>query len=672
MKRVYIKAMSRQTILFCIYVSFLLVFSVLPAQEDPSRSMAELEKQLTSAKADEKWKILNRLVSRAGNTQPRRMLDYSRRALELAQSLGDSAKAAESGKDMGIACIYLGEYRRALAVTRAALELAKKSKLRDLIPICHNNMGVSYRYLAEYSLALDQYKQALLGFRETGSEGIVAVTLSNIGVIHYYLGERDKAMTYYTRSLEIHRRLKNASGEAALLNQIAVIYDDEEQYDKALDFYQKSLALYEDIKDPRGIVDPLNNIGIIHYRHFHDYSRAEAEFRRVLQLRRSMDDVYGESVSLNNLGNVFLSQGKLHEALDHYQRSLTLKKKIGNRRELTDTLRDMGEVYRRLGNSRLAMQYLQESLDLAVEIGAEKEEMNAHLDLSRIHDKAGKPASALRHYRRYHELSMKQRGIELSRISKEMQARFESAQKERKIAELTSYQNRQTRVRDLLLFSLAMLLLILLLVYNRFRLRRMAHTRQTELMEKVQRQKEHLEALNQVLERKNREFYRNAIMDSLTGIYNRAYLDDSMTREIRRCRRREHPISLIMMDIDHFKRVNDAHGHLTGDRVLKLMAERIRSQIRGEDILGRYGGEEFLLILPGVTGANTAAVAEKIRRAVAEEPFAFEDTSTSLTLSLGCATMQPGQEVSAMELLKASDEALYCSKRDGRNRVSTA
>lgn len=156
--------------------------------------------------------------------------------------------------------------------------------------------------------------------------------------------------------------------------------------------------------------------------------------------------------------------------------------------------------------------------------------------------------------------------------------------------------------------------------------------------------------------------------DGLTGLFNRRHLDDTMTKEFPRSERTRAPLSVIMCDIDHFKRFNDEHGHDQGDRVLQAVAATIREGLRKYDVPCRYGGEEFLAILPSTASAGAAAVAERLRRDV---ETAVVD-GLNVTISIGVATYPDVAVIGPEQLIEAADEALYQSKRNGRNRVTVA
>jgi len=163
------------------------------------------------------------------------------------------------------------------------------------------------------------------------------------------------------------------------------------------------------------------------------------------------------------------------------------------------------------------------------------------------------------------------------------------------------------------------------------------------------------------------EIYRMMIVDGLTQACNKRYFVEQLERELARCGRHHRPLSLILFDIDHFKQVNDAHGHLTGDHVLRELAARIRRRVRKDEIFARYGGEEFAVVLPEASFEQAVRVAEQMRQIVEREPFEFEHERIAVTISVGVATVTEDGEVSAF--IKAADDCLYRAKRAGRNQV---
>ncbi len=163
-----------------------------------------------------------------------------------------------------------------------------------------------------------------------------------------------------------------------------------------------------------------------------------------------------------------------------------------------------------------------------------------------------------------------------------------------------------------------------------------------------------------------------AITDQLTGLYNRRYMETHLGGLLQRAQKQSKQLSLLMMDMDHFKSVNDSHGHAVGDEVLIEFASRLQRNVRGLDLACRIGGEEFVVVMPETDSSFAYMVAERLRQDVADIPFETDTGPLNITISIGIASCcQGGTECSA-ELLKLADDALYKAKREGRNRVETS
>jgi diguanylate cyclase (GGDEF)-like protein len=160
----------------------------------------------------------------------------------------------------------------------------------------------------------------------------------------------------------------------------------------------------------------------------------------------------------------------------------------------------------------------------------------------------------------------------------------------------------------------------------------------------------------------------SATVDVLTGLYNRRHLDRSLTEEAARARRQLNSCSVVMCDLDHFKRLNDAYGHQEGDRALKYFGAKLLSILRGEDRAFRYGGEEFLLLLPGADSDGARRVSERLREALVRDPHTSTDGSLrTITFSAGVATLSAKTDFSFQGVIERADKALYAAKRGGRD-----
>jgi two-component system, cell cycle response regulator len=164
------------------------------------------------------------------------------------------------------------------------------------------------------------------------------------------------------------------------------------------------------------------------------------------------------------------------------------------------------------------------------------------------------------------------------------------------------------------------------------------------------------------------EIYQLTIVDGLTQIHNKRYFLEFLEREMGRCHRYGRALSMLMFDIDHFKAINDTHGHLAGDYVLRELAQAIRPRIRKEECFARYGGEEFAVVMPEAGADNARRFSEKIRKLLEDKPFNFEGKQMAVTISVGVADMTPDL-TEPLQFIKVADQNLYRAKHAGRNRV---
>jgi two-component system cell cycle response regulator len=164
------------------------------------------------------------------------------------------------------------------------------------------------------------------------------------------------------------------------------------------------------------------------------------------------------------------------------------------------------------------------------------------------------------------------------------------------------------------------------------------------------------------------EIYRMTIIDGLTQAHVKRYLLESLEKEIIRARRHVRDLCFLMFDIDHFKKINDFHGHLAGDFVLKELARIVQGRIRRDEVFARYGGEEFAIVLPETNIEGARALAEGLREKVESSRFVFQNELIKVTISIGVAMLQ-AEDKTSLDLIRQADEKLYEAKRSGRNRV---
>ena len=172
----------------------------------------------------------------------------------------------------------------------------------------------------------------------------------------------------------------------------------------------------------------------------------------------------------------------------------------------------------------------------------------------------------------------------------------------------------------------------------------------------------------QGMEHLNQELKTASRVDGLTGLFNRRYWQERFDEMYKLCVRRDKPSTAVMLDIDHFKRINDTYGHQAGDKVIKMLAALIKRCVRETDLAGRYGGEEFAIVLPETNEEGARDFATIVRELIEKAVFEFEGNIIPVTVSLGVAALQE-KMVTPQDLIRLADERLYQAKRGGRNQV---
>ena len=324
----------------------------------------------------------------------------------------------------------------------------------------------------------------------------------------------------------------------------------------------------------------------------------------------------------NYLGRIYSESGEFDLARHYLDRAYEINLETGYLWDQTVTLLALGRMTRKQGNDPESERFLLRALDVVGRFGAANLTMQIHEELTKLYEARGDHARAVMHYIGFHDHYML--------ITREGQAARHAKHSARRLA------NIEIKLR---LMSSA-------LEVQQLRMQSEAHNKQMKQLETA------------------------AYRDSLTGIYNRRTLDQRLPDLVQLAQDSGTPLSMLVIDFDHFKRINDGFSHLTGDRVLQQGALLLQDGIREADLLARYGGEEFTLVLPGATLAVAAQIAERIRRRVAEFDWNSIAPSLKVTVSIGCAQLRP--QDNGESLLALADEALYRAKRSGRNRVREA
>jgi len=526
------------------------------------------------------------------------------------------------------------------------------------------NAGACHCVLLEHDAALADLEEAGRLFRELRDDVGTATVLNWTGNVYWRRAEYPAALRAQMDALAIQRAAGDSVGEGDTHNYLGNIYYALSDFPRALQHYRESLELKEAQADTRGVSQALNNIGNVH-GYQGQYAIALELHMRVLALTRDLGDLLGEGVALENVGSTYDRLGDYQRAVQFYEAALHQTRVTGDQLTHADTLSALGGVQRKLGEISLALKLHREAVDTALAVGNAYVEADARIELGQSLAASGDQGTAAIEFRA--ALALAER-VKSPRIAYEahlaLSAAFEAS------GDLVSALEH---------------------IREHYRLKDEVHGAETERriqallvhaeIERSQHEAELLRARNDALAAANEEkarlldtlraqadeLERLTREDALTGVCNRRQLDALLALEWERARRFGRQLAAAMVDVDHFKAVNDGWSHATGDAVLRQVAAVLREGTRAVDVVARYGGEEFVLLLVETAPEPAASLCEKLRAALEAHDWPSLAPGLRVTASFGVAG---NAEADGPEnLLAAADARLYAAKRAGRNRV---
>lgn len=523
--------------------------------------------------------------------------------------------------------------------------------------LLHAALASNLLILGDNEPALEAVRTALELAERVDDPVASATVYRTAGVGYWESGAHDRALENYLAALEASRAAGDVEGAARTAGNIGNLYNTLGEWDSARRYHRLALEGFEESGWPQGIAGTLVNLGALATRVAQDLEadgkleQARAEYRsnldynrRALGIFESLDNPRGVAYAADNIARSLIALGRVDEALDYHARSLELRREVGDAAGVVHSLLTGASAYTEIGDLERARDLLAEAWEKAPRSKPVMRRGVAERQIE-LFERLGEFEAAFRKQ----QWLMSARDAE---TEKEMAARLEELQESFRAEQLEqelelqkaqteiSEQNarRQQIISAASIIALVALLIILALLYSRYRLGR---------------------ELSQSLA-------VTAVTDSLTGLLNRRGINEYLRRALDESDR-DGPWSVVLADIDRFKSINDRLGHQTGDRVLVQVADAIRQRIRGQDLAGRWGGEEFLILLPGTDAEGARAVAENIRQAVSEAGLQSDNEALELTMTFGVTEITADDDLNA--LVRRVDAALYAGKRQGRDRV---
>ena len=533
-------------------------------------------------------------------------LAYADAALALARDLNDSASQARALLCRAEYVMLTSGTQRGLADVDQALDMLDNGHEPQLLGEALETRGDILSLLGEQAKAMLDFQRARAAYRQADIPGEVESLVLSIAVAYRRMGDTEQARRYFTQALQRMQARAYWEGVATNLIQLGFLQEEAGAPERAVRPFQQAL----DVATAHRLPDTANSalLGLAEAQI--NLGQGEAGLRTLERARAGFaarqDGSSEDSLQLLT-GQALARQGRHTEALAHYRQALPLIKRNGNERYL-------------------AMLYKAQATSL---------------------EAMGHDAAALSDYKQYTELELRLQGKMRLQQGRLLEYEYEIRRGE--------FENRRLRNESA------------------------TKQQQVQALERVR----HWQWMTIVLGglllalltslawrhgRTSRRLSRESLIDPLTGISNRAAIEAEAIRALERAPRKGGAMSLLMLDLDHFKAINDRHGHAAGDRVLRAAADAWHTVLRGRDPLGRIGGEEFVVVCADTTLEQALAVAERLREATATLQFDDIDPGLRVTVSIGVAQSQRSDDTHE-DVLARADAALYRAKQRGRDRV---
>lgn len=621
-------ARRRQT-----WLLFVALCAPCAAQALPAAPAVEIRSLLAQAEASQE-------------RDPQRALALTRRALAIARTTGNPAMLREVLQDL---CV-----NTAIIDPRAALLIAEDG-LRKTLESDDAVARSSFLGCKGYALDLQGkpgeaaavYEAAVAAAEIGKDKETLADALAMRGENRHYHGRFNDAIADLNRAYALNIESGNKGGQRYTLNAIANVYSDEHvaEYDKAIGYYRQLLKDDEAVDLRSGVATARFNIASA-MEMKGELEGALVEYRRALEIDTALNDAASIAEGERSIGGLLVKQGKGAEALPWIERALAHSVAVGDAESDARTRLTRAKALLALERPREAIE------DLLFSERYFQTRKNPRY-LAKIYETLAAARADAGEWRLAYEALVSYREAQetLDTSAREEQGsrlrvQFDSEKKEHENRALLIENAHRgealrsaERVRSLqrvtILLGMTFLALLAAMAWQEVR--------------------------------KGRRMRALAMTDDLTGLPNRRHILDFLERELRTMQANARPLGVIAFDVDHFKRINDTHGHHAGDRVLQTIAGIANRQIPEYAKMGRMGGEEFLVVVPATGVAECWDIAEALRTAISSAGFEGRRDGERVTISLGIGESGPEDDIEA--LLKRADAALYRAKREGRDRT---
>jgi len=574
----------------------------------------------TQKKLGETYKKLAQSFKRLKDRE--QTAEYYKKALDVFTALKDKKNMARTLNTLAEAERYLEHLLVALDYSIRGLEIHKQINDQEGHAKASMGAGIIYRHIGRYEKSLEHIYAAHLYYKKVNNINGIAETSNQLGLIYTRLKQFDEARSFYRLAIDVSRDKIKQKTLASSLREMAVIHLNDKAYQSALTAAEQAHHIYIAENDSLKRSITARIIANI-YRDQKKYDRAIAYYEESLFYAKESNNKTYEIKAQSALAGLLI-KGETNEAIRLLRKSVKLSLEIDDKVQALYAYRKLREAEKILGNINESLRYAEEEITLSEIIQKDKDEKELTFIKAKLYSQTREiELDTLREKTKLDQLELAKKNNEI-----------EIAEKTRIINELQLTKNKYANITLGLLLGISILLVVFI-----FR-------------------------LFIVSRKRNKELDYLAAHDPLTHCYNRRALFEHMYRDFEKSDSLDE-YCIIMVDIDHFKEVNDTYGHSVGDSVICGIAEILQASIGQNDIVSRFGGEEFCVYLHKATKSEAVDIAEHMRSQI--EANRFEDIS--VTCCFGVSSIKFNAK-SYLELINQADIALYQSKLLGRNKVT--
>ncbi len=521
-----------------------------------------------------------------------------------------------------------GEARQGLIWAKEAVSLAQEHGSLNQQAQALLGIGWAARHLGRLPEALEALERALLIFEQGKDLYHQARALNSLGIIYSQLSASHQALQYFECGLQISKEIDDEAYVLRIRNNIGATFLEMRDYARSLEQFEQLIEIYHQNPDHQQLNYILNNLGYAQVMLAQEMpvgldraellQKAKGNIEEAIRLAEQSGSLGDLCETLSSLSAVQRSLEQLPEALYTLKTLQNHAQNIENQRHLGIALSELGQVYDLMGDFEQSKLHFESALEVLERSQVLSELYLAQRDYSQMLEKHGYFAEALQHFKAFHQLDQ------------QMRSESASAQLE--------------------------------LMTSRLALEKAHHDGELQRL-----RNQELAQLNAQLEAQSRAFEHLSNHDPLTGLANRRLLDERLGFLFEQAQTTGEPLTVVMLDIDHFKQINDQFSHRIGDQVLAQIAQFLQAHTRSRDLCARYGGEEFVLLARRLTTARAWDFCERLRLTVQDFDWSILAPGLKVTLSIGYTS--DTQVESFEHMISSADLLLYEAKLSGRNCV---